>query len=234
MDLKVTLVLSICLLLGIGLSFFHLGYPQHAVYATQNLGQSWLSREILIMLIFAFLTGMTLLILLVKGETVSMVRWLQWFSIVAGILLVYSMSLIYMIETVPAWNRPATPISFFNTSIMLGAVVLLLLLPSTNNAEFQGSYKIWIRILGLITTAGLVVALLLHLLGGFNVYNNLYWIRMIFILLGIATMLLLVLNDLTGKISTIRFMLIFGFIIICTAEFLGRVQFYQSYSRIGV
>jgi anaerobic dimethyl sulfoxide reductase subunit C (anchor subunit) len=41
-----------------------------------------------------------------------------------GLALVFSMSNVYMLRTVPAWDTPLTPVSFFTTTFLLGALAM--------------------------------------------------------------------------------------------------------------
>lgn len=42
------------------------------------------------------------------------------FGILVGLFLVYTISRLYMLRTVPVWNNPSTPVTFFLTSLLLG------------------------------------------------------------------------------------------------------------------
>lgn len=43
---------------------------------------------------------------------------------ITGLLLVFSMSMVYMLPTVPAWNSLATPVGFFTTTLLFGNVAV--------------------------------------------------------------------------------------------------------------
>ena len=107
------------------ISFFHLGNPFKAQHVLNNLASSWLSREILFQL--AFLLGLT---------TVRMIRlikifpdWLKEavsvFTGLLGIVFIFTMARLYMLVTIPLWNNPTTPISFFITTFLLGGFAFL-------------------------------------------------------------------------------------------------------------
>lgn len=233
LDLKVTIILSVCLLLGLLLSFLHLGHPQHAIYATQNLGHSWLSREIFLLLILVILTGSMLLILTLYEDMIILLKWLQWLSIITGILLVYSMSRIYMLETVPAWNRLATPVSFYNTAFVLGPVVLLLVSLTNNSIENAEYSKNLILVLSLICIVALVLNLLIQVFGPITI-NSLYWIRIASNFVGVAMMIGILLTGVLEVSTYRRLLLLIIFAIIFTGEIIGRIQFFHNYARIGV
>ena len=119
-------LLAIFLLLGLGLvaSLLHLGNPINAYKAVTNLGSSWLSREILSGVSFA-----------VVGFAFALMQWRKMFSfrvrtVVAliaaaiGLVLVLSMSMVYMIPTRPSWDLITTPLSFFVTTFLLGVLAM--------------------------------------------------------------------------------------------------------------
>jgi len=58
---KIYLTVFILLIVSLIISFFHLGYPRHFFHALNNLGSSWLSREILALSLFLWLTSRDIL-----------------------------------------------------------------------------------------------------------------------------------------------------------------------------
>lgn len=101
-------------------SLFHLGNPINALHSIGNLGSSWLSREIF------FGSAFTAM-----GAAFALFQWRKWFTpllrqllaaltAVVGLALVYSMSMVYLLPTVPGWDSWATPLSFFTTTFLLG------------------------------------------------------------------------------------------------------------------
>ena len=114
------LLLLIGLLMAVITSFLHPGNPGNATNALNNVGTSWLSREILSLILFSFS-----LLLLFFG------RWLMWerrglvsvlflLSAFSGIILIISMIKLYMIPTVITWATWYTPVSFVLTTLILG------------------------------------------------------------------------------------------------------------------
>jgi len=104
------------------LSLFHLHHPARAFRVLTNLGQSWLSREILFEIGFI---GITALLGVCEGRRVGSEAFLKALFVLgglAGVLFLFSMSRLYMLAAVPAWNRAWTPLSFLLTSLSLGAL----------------------------------------------------------------------------------------------------------------
>ena len=105
-------------------SLFHLGNPMNAPRAITNLATSWLSREILFSLVFVILGGAFALMQWRKIASFAVRNVLAWVTTAVGLVLVYSMAHIYMLETQPAWNSWATDVSFFATMLLLGLLAV--------------------------------------------------------------------------------------------------------------
>jgi DMSO reductase anchor subunit len=119
---RMTLVLAVLGLMAaaIALSVFHLHHPVRAYRILSNLGSSWLSREILFELVFM---GMAALLGFCEWRRVGSPAFLKALFVLgglAGILLLVAMSRLYLIPSIPAWNRVSTPLSFLLTAAVLG------------------------------------------------------------------------------------------------------------------
>jgi len=130
------------------LSFLHLNNPLHSVYALSNLGTSWLSREILFVSLFLFCLVFISLIPFVKKPKTGYYKTFILITTLVGIVLIYSMAMLYIIPTVPAWNSPSTMIAFYSTVLLLGsAFVLALAFHFEINTEKQQRPLIPLRII---------------------------------------------------------------------------------------
>lgn len=120
-------VVLLTLVLGVLVASLHLGQPGRSPLALANLRHSWLSREALAGLGFG---GLVALLLLLSWTGVQ-VEELTWFlmavSSLVGLGLVWGISRLYMLRTVPVWNHPGTPAAFFTTSLLLGSAALRVL-----------------------------------------------------------------------------------------------------------
>jgi len=105
-------------------SILHLGNPLNAYRAVTNLGTSWLSREIFFGVLFAVLGFLFALLQWRKIGSFTLRNIVAWVAAIVGLVFVYSMSNVYLLPTQPAWNTLATPISFFSTTLLLGALAL--------------------------------------------------------------------------------------------------------------
>lgn len=112
------------LVLGLAASLLHLGNPINAYRAVTNFATSWLSREVFFGTLFAVAGGAFALMQWRKISTSKERNILAGITGLLGIMLVYSMSNVYMLPTRPSWNSPTTPISFFATTLLLGALAM--------------------------------------------------------------------------------------------------------------
>lgn len=119
---RALLAIGPVLVLGLIASLAHLGNPINAYRAVANLGSSWLSREIFFGVLFAVLGGAFALMQWRKLGSTTVRHAVAWVATLVGLLLVYSMAQIYMLPTQPAWNSLATPVTFFTTTLLLGAL----------------------------------------------------------------------------------------------------------------
>jgi len=144
-------LVSACI--GTAFSILHLGTPANAVKTLSNLSHSWLSREILSVLVY---NGMLLVVTILQFRYPAAVRTYKLFidlTAAVGLVLIYVMSRIYMLPAIPAWNSIFTPIGFFLATLLAGSSLLLL---------FQLNRGSWASQKGL---AGLIIAIPLIQLG---------------------------------------------------------------------
>lgn len=134
-------------------SLFHLGTPANAWRAVANLRSSWLSREILLAVLFA--------------GTSCLLTGLEWAGLAAtpaarspilsaaallGLALIVSMANAYRLRTVPAWDSWGTLASFIVTALMLGGLTIgaLLVLTSGLPSELLRVSVQWITLEALV------------------------------------------------------------------------------------
>lgn len=121
---RALLAIGPLLVLGTLASLLHLGDPVNAFRAISNLGSSWLSREILFNVLFIVVGGVFAIMQWRKLSTASTRNIIAWVAAIIGLALVFSMSQIYRIRTVPVWDSLATPVSFFVTTFLLGTLAV--------------------------------------------------------------------------------------------------------------
>jgi len=119
------------------LSLFHLHHPFRARRALTNIGTSWLSREIFFELGFMALVSSGLFLVWNGRAGAGITKGVMAAAAVFGVLFILSMSKLYMLPTVPPWNRAYTPLSFCLTSLSLGALSAAIV---TGHAVREPSY----------------------------------------------------------------------------------------------
>jgi anaerobic dimethyl sulfoxide reductase subunit B (iron-sulfur subunit) len=118
--------LAIGILWGVGgiISFLHLGRKRNAWRAVIHLKKSWLSREILMAILFG-----SAWVLTVGFQWFWKVSPNLWPSALLGLGLVYCMGRVYLLRAVPPWNSWRTPLTFFLSVTVLGTLGINLALP---------------------------------------------------------------------------------------------------------
>jgi anaerobic dimethyl sulfoxide reductase subunit C (anchor subunit) len=114
------------LVVAAAVSFFHVRHPFRARRALANLRTSWLSREILFELGFMALVAVAACLVWRAPAGLGPERAVLAAAALVGMLFLLSMSMIYMLRTVPFWNRAYTPLSFLLTSLSLGSLAAAL------------------------------------------------------------------------------------------------------------
>jgi anaerobic dimethyl sulfoxide reductase subunit C (anchor subunit) len=118
--------------LALIVTFLHLGNPINAPRAIANLGTSWLSREILLALAFSVGGAVFAFMQWRKLSTPTVRNAIAWVVAGIGLVLVYAMSAVYRLPTVPVWDSLATTTAFYLTTFLLGALAI--------SAAFVGTY----------------------------------------------------------------------------------------------
>lgn len=121
---RALLAIGPVLVLGLIASFFHLGTPLNAYNAIGNIGSSWLSREIFCGVAFAVVGAVFAFMQWRKIGSSSLRNLVALLAALIGLALVYSMSNVYMLRTVAVWDTLLTPVSFFVTTFLLGALAM--------------------------------------------------------------------------------------------------------------
>jgi anaerobic dimethyl sulfoxide reductase subunit C len=112
------------LVLGLLASMMHLGTPIRAINALRHLDSSWLSREIFFGLLFAAVGGAFAFSQWFKWLTPRLRQALASLAALVGLALIWSMTMVYLLPTVPAWDSWATPVRFLATTFLLGSLAV--------------------------------------------------------------------------------------------------------------
>jgi anaerobic dimethyl sulfoxide reductase subunit C len=251
------------MVLGLIVSFFHLGNPLNAPRAIMNLATSWLSREILFGVLFAGF-----------GFLFALMQWRKWGSprlrnalaliaAVFGVGLVFSMAMVYYsLPSVPAWNNWATLATFFATTVLLGAVAVsaafvaaYAYLHSRNPAESEKQRHIlaitlrWMALVSLVVLGFqfLIQPLYMGYLASsgpaaeqsaailMEEYGVLYALRLVLLFLGAGLFSFFIYKFARSarNIGLLSTLAFTSFALVLAAELIGRYLFYASFVRIG-
>lgn len=119
-----SLLVGMLMAVALAVSLLHLGTPLNAVHTLANLDHSWLSREIMLALLFLGLWGLGFWVGKRPGVASWKLRALAWATALVGITLIWVMARIYMVPARPLWDHWLTAASFALTALLLGAAAL--------------------------------------------------------------------------------------------------------------
>ncbi|MBN1535404.1 MAG: dimethyl sulfoxide reductase anchor subunit [Anaerolineales bacterium] len=255
----------IILTLGLGLlaSLFHLSSPFRAPTAVTNFATSWLSREIAFGALFFVLGAIFVFMQWRKISSFAVRNALAWIAALVGLIVVYCMSFIYMLITQPAWNTLATPIAFFATTFLLGALAVGVAFVAnyaymkrkepqcadTQCSLMRGALR-WIAIASVIVLGIELVVLPIYLaslstgpsaaMKSAQMMVGAYgWVLVLRVVLafvgaGIFAMFLYQNAVSAGKEKMMGTLVIAAFCFVFVAEVLGRFLFYATQVGIGI
>jgi anaerobic dimethyl sulfoxide reductase subunit C (anchor subunit) len=225
------------------ISMLHLGSPLRAGFALNNLGTSWLSREILLLILFGGgVAHATLMWRRGWGSETSRIV-VGRISVVLGLVLVYVMARLYMLPTTPGWNTIATPISFFSTSLVLGGCAVFASLVYLKSASPPPDNALVIVVWALMILLGVEIVatplqagvlydhpMLIDHGDRFTMLNTLLAVRVLSV---VAAMGILI-KFLSSSFQLPRRWTLTTIVLVLFAEVVGRYIFYAFYYRIGV
>jgi len=221
---------------AVTISLIHLGRPLRAVYAIGNLANSWLSREVLLVGLVAG-SGMLLGLLQWRSwGSATVRRLLGWLTAALGVALMLVMSEVYMLATVPPWNRLATPLAFVSTAALLGVVTVAALLAGLGSTDSSSVRRLLYRLLVVVQALiGLrLVAILITALpasGGQQPATPALWAPIVQAALLVIAAAVLAARRRDGIPASLWFL---ATLLVGGSELIGRVLFFASYWRTGV
>jgi anaerobic dimethyl sulfoxide reductase subunit C (anchor subunit) len=185
-----------------------------------------------------------------------------WITGLVGLVLIFSISMPYMIRTQPSWNTPATPITFLVTAFLLGSLAvaaglvwLYADLKKKDSKAAGKSVEILKEILQRIAIAALILlgiqflvlpiymaylgtqgpaarASLDLMVGSFGFTLAL---RLLLVFVGAGVLAAYLFRDAaaSGKERTFETVTYTAFALVLAGEVLGRFLFYATHVRIG-
>lgn len=125
-------------LMGLGFLFSttHLGSPLRALNAFNQLGSAWLSNEVFFGAAFFVVGGLQWLLSVVNKGGVGIQKALMVVAMILGVIFMYAMISVYMIDTVPTWNTMYTPLSFIMTMVIGGLLLSQFVIVTAKDSRF--------------------------------------------------------------------------------------------------
>ncbi len=260
---RALIVIGPLLVLGLLASLIHLGDPLNAFKAVSNISTSWLSREILFGVLFAVFGGLFAIMQWRKIGSFGLRTTIAVIAALIGLFLIISMSMVYMLPTQPAWNTVATPVGFFPTALLLGALAMGVAFAANYlylKREDPEGNKVQRELLraslrGIAVTSIVLLAIQLVIAPLYiatlstgvpaaqasadlliNEYGTAFVIRLILSVLGAGLFALLLYQGATGKTkaSTLANLAYVAFGIVLLSELLGRFLFYSIQVTVGI
>ncbi|MDN2483115.1 DmsC/YnfH family molybdoenzyme membrane anchor subunit [Vibrio agarivorans] len=142
--------------LGFMASTAHLGSPMRAINALNQVGESWLSREILFGSAFFGLGGLYWLAELLNKGSAGLRKAMMVGTMVIGVVFMYAMTNVYLINTVPTWDTPFTSVNFALTLVLCG-VILAQVLAAAAGFECP-KFNNWAMAGGVLAVIAIVIA----------------------------------------------------------------------------
>lgn len=245
-------------------TFFHLGNPLNAPRAIVHLGSSWLSREVVLSLVFV-LGGAAFAVMQWRKLATPSLRNLIGLAVAAvGLALVFAMSQVYRLPVVPAWDSSATPVTFYITTFLLGGMAMgsafvanywfirrRALDPGNVGHSMLATSLRWFALISiaLLGLQFLVIPLYLSSLASEAVpaaaaslavlshqNGGMFVLRLLLLFLG-AGLLSIFVYSMTSSESRVRVMgntALVAFAMVLVSEVLGRYLFYASMVRVGL
>jgi len=222
---------------GLLAALSHLAAPRLAPQALRNPATSWLSREVLIVPIFAAALGLAIMATLLENPATLII--LEITACLLGGAALWAMTGVYLLKTVPAWNTLATVLEFAGSASLLGGA-LSAVLTSLGTAGWSPALT--------ASAAGMFLGLVIKLaavkpaMQAERAARDQVWyqqpdftlsagqtlaIRSVMNVTGVTLML-------TPANKSVQLGLFFGLALLVAGEVLGRVRFYRLYGRIGL
>ncbi|CAH6856695.1 dimethyl sulfoxide reductase subunit C [Vibrio chagasii] len=154
-------------LMGLGFMFSttHLGSPLRAFNAFNQLGSAWLSNEVFFGAAFFAVGGLQWLLSVVKKGGIAIQKALMVGAMVLGVIFMYAMINVYMINTVPTWDNIYTPLSFVMTMVVGGLLLSQFVIVFANDSRFTVDRNITMLAVIAVAISLLVTVGKLNLIG---------------------------------------------------------------------
>ncbi|VEB99171.1 DMSO reductase anchor subunit [Cedecea lapagei] len=229
-------------LMGIGFiaSILHLGSPLRAFNSLNRLGSSALSNEIASGSVFFAVGGFWWLLTVMGKMPQALGKIWAVVTMMLGVVFVWMMSRVYLIDTVPTWFSIWTPLSFFLTMFIGGPLLGYLLLRAAGVSGWG------MRLLPVMTLLALLVSMIVVLMQGMELatlrssvqqasalvpeYGSLMAWRMVLLVVALVCW---VTPQLKGSRPGVG-LLTLAMALVLAGELIGRGVFYGLHMTVGM
>ncbi|OMO24460.1 dimethyl sulfoxide reductase anchor subunit family protein [Vibrio lentus] len=230
-------------LMGLGFMFSttHLGSPLRAFNAFNQLGSAWLSNEVFFGAAFFAVGGLQWLLSVVKKGGVAIQKALMVGAMVLGVIFMYAMINVYMINTVPTWDNIYTPLSFIMTMVVGGLLLSQFVIVFANDSRFTVDRNITMLAVVAVAISLLVTVGKLNLIGDIQtsaakaseLVDGLGSYVILQVALLMASLLIWILPMLNkAKVSPVNLGL--ALVLFLASELIGRGLFYSLHMTSGL
>ncbi|CAK3720907.1 dimethyl sulfoxide reductase anchor subunit family protein [Vibrio crassostreae] len=230
-------------LMGLGFMFSttHLGSPLRAFNAFNQLGSAWLSNEVFFGAAFFAVGGLQWLLSVVKKGGLAIQKALMVGAMVLGVIFMYAMINVYMINTVPTWDNIYTPLSFIMTMVVGGLLLSQFVIVFANDSRFTVDRNITMLAVIAVAISLLVTVGKLNLIGDIQtsaakaseLVDGLGSYVILQVALLMASLLIWILPMLNkAKVNPVNLGL--ALVLFLTSELIGRGLFYSLHMTSGL
>jgi anaerobic dimethyl sulfoxide reductase subunit C (anchor subunit) len=210
------------LVFALATAFFHLGSPLRAVYALNNLTRSPLSMEIASLAVLMALSLATSWFAY-KSLDNRLARSIPYVSIAGALILLLTMTSVYMLPSVPSWFNLNTPLAFVLTTISAGSALAAIMLCRNHGA-------VALRIMAIAVGSGVLLFTINAWSGGFFTLKMSGITIVYTISIVVAFVLILSLFLWTKMNKRYRMTVITG-IVVLLSGIIARLMFFLSYDN---
>lgn len=229
------------LVMGLGFlaSVMHLGSPMRAFNSLNRIGASGLSNEIAAGSVFFAVGGIWWLVAVLGKMPPALGKLWLLVSMALGIVFVWAMTRVYLIDTVPTWYTGYTTLAFFMTMLLSGPLFAALLLRASR-VTFNGTLFASISVLALLISVAIVV------LQGMSLatihssvqqasalvpdYASLQVWRVVLVTAGLGCWICPLVRRKTPHVAG----LLLGLLLVLAGEIIGRGLFYGLHMTVGM
>ena len=233
----------IWVLMGVGFtaSTMHLGSPLRAINALNQVGSSWLSNEIFTGCLFFAAGGCYWLLEMLDSGSEALRRGLMIVAMLIGVIFMYAMIKVYLIDTVPTWNSVYTPIGFMLTTVISGGLFGHMLLTGAgysservnNLLPLLGAVAVVISILSTVSQVSSLSGLSSAIVSASDLVPAMEALQLAHIALLIGALAVWLLPRFTAKKPALPQMVL-GVALVFAAELISRGVFYSLHMTVGM